>query len=96
MTERTYTLKHPIEIRNKAEEIVERIETITLGRLRGEHARRITATAQIPMLVQMIGCAAGLPPSTMDRMDFEDILGASEVAADFFGGKAALEALQKD
>jgi len=79
-----YTLKHPIEIKNGEGQVLERIEKITLARLRGEHARKITADKPFPLMVQMIGCSANLPPSTMDKMDMDDIIGAAEVAGDFF------------
>ena len=85
MTAKTYMLKHPIEIKGKDGELLEKITTITLKRLRGEHARKCTAEAKLPLMVQMIGCSAELPPSTMDKMDFEDIIGAAEVASDFLG-----------
>jgi hypothetical protein len=90
MTAKTYTLKHPIEIKGKDDELLEKITTLTLKRLKGEHARKCTAEAKMPLMLQMIGCSAGLPPSTMDKMDFEDILGAAEVAGDFLGGVMAM------
>lgn len=89
---KTYTLKHPIELKNAEGEVVEKIDTLTLKRLRGEHARKCTAEQKLPLLVQMIGCSASLPPSTMDKMDLEDIIGAAEAAADFFGGAATMAA----
>lgn len=79
-----YVLKQPIELKNADGQVLEKIEKITLTRLRGEHARKITADKPFPLMVQMIGCSANLPPSTMDKMDLEDIIGAAEVAGDFF------------
>jgi Phage tail assembly chaperone proteins, E, or 41 or 14 len=91
MTTRTYTLKHPIEIKGKDGELLEKIESITLNRLLGKHARQCTASAAMPLMVQMIGCSAGLPPSTMDKMDLEDIIAAGEVAGDFLGAAMAMQ-----
>lgn len=82
---KTHQLKHPIEIKNAAGEVVETISSITLNRLKGRDARKITTKEPMAMTVQMIGLSAGLPPSTMDLMDMEDIIGAAEVAVDFFG-----------
>jgi hypothetical protein len=90
---KTYPLKHPVEIKT-AGDVAERIDTLTLNRLRGEHARRCTASGGMPLLMQLLGCSAGLPPSTMDKIDLEDIIGASEVAADFFGAAVAMAALK--
>jgi hypothetical protein len=95
MDARTYTLKHPIEVKNRDGVVVETISSITMKRIQGRHARSIKASAVMPMLVEMIGCSAGLPPSTMDLMDFEDVLAAAEVGADFFGGSGLVERLSK-
>lgn len=93
-TSRTYPLKHKVEIKNKDGEVIETITSLTLRRLRGQDARHITADAKLPMMMQMLGRSASLPPSTMDLLDFEDIIGAAEVAGDFFTSltRAALPA----
>lgn len=83
----TYTLKKPVELKNGEGQVIERIEVLTLAPLRGEHARKIKASAPMPIAVEMLQCSANLPPSTVDKLDLGDIIAAAEVgaAAGFFG-----------
>jgi hypothetical protein len=82
-----YKLKKPVVIRNKDGEAIETISTLSLRELMGEDASRITATAPVPILVQMVGAASDLPPSTVGKIPLFEILAAGEAVtqAGFFG-----------
>lgn len=80
-----YTLKHPVEIKNKEGAVLETISELRLNRIKGRQARSMKAESKMGMMVELVGASAGLPPSTVDLIDFEDIVGAAEAAADFFG-----------
>jgi len=82
-----YKLKKPVVIRNKDGEVIETISELSLRELMGDDAGRITATAPIPILVQMVGAASDLPPSTFGKIPLLEIMAVGEAAtqAGFFG-----------
>lgn len=88
----TFPLKHPIKVtKDGGDEILDEITELQLGRIRGRQARNCKAAGGIPLSMELLAASAGVPPSTVDRMDFEDILAAVEVAgnAGFFGALSA-------
>lgn len=89
----TYTLKHPIKItKSGSDEVIDEVRELILGRIKGRQARAFKADSSIAMSMEMLAASAAVPPSTIDRMDFEDILAAIEVAANagFFGALSAI------
>lgn len=95
MSTKTYKLKHPIELKNSEGEVVSTITDLTLNRLKGKQARTITATSGIPLTLEMVAASAGLSRIEADKLDFEDIIGAAEVAVDFFGAGIAARLMQE-
>lgn len=83
----THKLKKPLVLRNAEGAEVETITELTLRELVGGDAERITATAPVPILVQMVGAASDLPPSTVAKIPLFDMIAAGEAAAKagFFG-----------
>lgn len=83
----TYKLKKPLVLRNAEGAEIETISELMLRELVGGDADRITATAPIPISVQMVGAASGLPPSTVARIPLFELIAAAEAAAaeGFFG-----------
>lgn len=84
----TYKLKHPVELRTTQGHVVEKLEELVLKRLNGASARRCLNAAGKGAgdFTAMLVCeSAGIPPSTFDQLDAEDITAAAEVATVFFG-----------
>jgi hypothetical protein len=83
----TYTLKKPFELKNKDGETIETISTLSLRELVGADAERLTATAPMQILIQMVGAASDLPPSTVAKLPLFELIAAGEAAAaaGFFG-----------
>jgi hypothetical protein len=84
---RTYTLKHPLELRNKEGVVVETITALELRRLKAKELRALdNAKGNGSVLLMMLGLSAGLPPSTVDELDAEDAADAGTIVAGFLGG----------
>jgi len=88
-TEVVVPLLFPRELKNLQGEVIERIESITLGRLNGRDMRDIAnAAAKGPGdAMAMLVCRSGrIPPSTFDLLDGEDVTELGVKASDFIGG----------
>lgn len=83
-----YPLKHPVELKNKEGQVVETITELNLRRLKGRDMRQAIdgAKGQGAMTLALLARSAGLPPSTIDELDGEDITAAGAIVADFLGG----------
>lgn len=84
----TYTLLHPVELRTRDGEVTETIREVTLNRLKGGQARKVlNAQPKGPgeFAFVLICESAGLPPSTFDKLDAEDVMALMELAAPFLG-----------
>lgn len=82
----TYTLLHPVDLKGKDDQVLETVRQLELKRLNGGAARRVlNAQAKGPgeFAFELICASAGIPPSTFDKLDAEDILNATEMAAPF-------------
>jgi hypothetical protein len=92
---RTYTLKHPVELRNKDGVVVETITALELRRLKAKELRALdNAKGNGSLLLLMLGLSAGLPPSTVDELDGEDATDAGLIVAGFLGGSLLIGAQQ--
>ena len=84
-----YELKHVVELKDKAGDIVERITEVTLRRLTGADLKAIANAADKgkgdAMLLLVSRCAS-LPTSTVDQLDAQDVQAIGEIAAGFIGG----------
>ena len=88
----TYALKHPVELRNKEGQVLETVRELTLKRIQGAATRRVlNAQAKGPgdFAFALICESAGIPPSTFDKLDAEDIMELTSLAAPFFGSGPA-------
>lgn len=85
---KTLPLKFPVELKNADGALVEKITELTLKRLNGAQAR-LVLNAQTKgngdFMTALVGASAGIPPSTVDKLDAEDLMAAMEIASDFFG-----------
>lgn len=85
---KTFPLKHHVELRNADGALVETITELQLKRLNGGQARLVLnaqAKGNGDFMAALVCASAGIPPSTFDKLDAEDVLGAMEIASDFFG-----------
>lgn len=83
-----YALKFPVDLATAAGGVVERITELRLNRLKGAAAKRcLNAMQKGPgdFTAALVCESAGIPPSTFDQLDAEDIGYAAEVATAFFG-----------
>jgi hypothetical protein len=81
-------LKHPVEIKNAEGAVIERIDSLTFSRLKGDAFVRVSdASAKGPgqALREMVCSSAQIPPSTFSLLDAEDIAAAADVVSPFFG-----------
>lgn len=85
---KTYTLKHPIEVRAKdSGEVIERISALTFSRPTLRSMRAMDkAEGEIGKTIVLIAALTNQPPSVIDEMDAEDLLALAEVVQGFFGG----------
>lgn len=82
-----YRLVHPLDLKNSAGEVVESIRTLQLRRLSGRDMRALdNAKGNGSMLLTLVSKSSGLPPSTVDEMDAEDVTNAGAIVAGFLGG----------
>lgn len=83
----TYTLKHPVELRNaESGEVAEVIKTLTLVRPRGKHMKAMDgAKGEMGKTLALLSAISAQPPSTMDLLDGEDLTKLGEIVQDFFG-----------
>lgn len=84
-----HTLKHPVELRDKAGDVLETVTELQLRRLNGKDLRDITNAAAKghgeAMAVLVCRCAS-IPPSTFDQLDAEDLAEVGAIASGFIGG----------
>ena len=88
-TEITVTLKYPVELKNSEGTTIEKIEALTLRRLKGKDMRAIanaSAKGQGEAIAVLICRSAQIPPATFDELDGADVTELGMVAADFIGG----------
>lgn len=84
-----YPLKYPIELRNTAGDVVDTLTELQLRRLRGKDLKDVANA--VPkghgeaMAVLICRCS-GIPPSTFDQLDAEDVTAIGEIATGFIGG----------
>lgn len=84
----SYTLKHPVELRTVDGELVESITELQFKRLKGGAARQALNARDKgtgDFTAALICASAGIPLSTFDKLDAEDIFAAMEIASGFFG-----------
>lgn len=85
----TYTLKYPVELKNSSGEVLETITELQMSRFNGKAMREIGNAKQRgegEVMAVMICKSAGIPPSTFDQLDGEDVADAGLIAAGFIGG----------
>lgn len=82
--QRSHTLKHPIELKNPEGAVIETIKEITIQRPKGKHFRAMKAEGKVAMSMELLGACAGLPPSTVDLIDAEDLVPLMEIVGGFF------------
>ena len=83
-----HTLKFPIKLAGKDGAVVEEITELTLNRMRGGAARRVLNAQQKgagDFAFVLICESAGIPPSTFEKLDAEDVFALTEVASGFLG-----------
>lgn len=86
VVERVLTLKHPVEIKNTEGTVLETITELRFKRLKGKQMRVVDAAkGEMGMTLALMSASAGVPPSTVDLMDGEDIAAAGEIISDFLG-----------
>jgi len=86
--EETCRLIVPVDLKNKAGEVVERLTELTFKRLKGADMRRVLNAKDKgtgEMMAALVCASAGIPPSTFDQLDGADVIKAGDVASDFFG-----------
>lgn len=80
-------LIHPVDLKNVDGDVVERITEVTLRRLKGRDLKTLdTVKGSGSMVLRLIAVSAGLPPSTVEEFDVEDITALGEVVTGFIGG----------
>ncbi len=85
----TYTLKHPVQLKNAQGEVVETLAELQLARFNGKAMREIgnaRARGEGEVMAVMVCKSAGIPPSTFDQLDGEDIAEIGVITAGFIGG----------
>ena len=85
----TYILKHPVELKNAQGDVVSTVTELQLARLNGKAMREIgnaKARGEGEMMAVLLCKSAGIPPSTFDQLDAEDVTAAGSIAAGFIGG----------
>jgi hypothetical protein len=66
--------------------VIETLAKLTFTRLNGRKMRAIdNAKGEIGKTLALIAASAGIPPSSTDLLDGEDITAAGEILADFLG-----------
>jgi len=83
----THTLAYPIKRTLRAvgaEPTEETITEVTISRRPvGADMRSVGNATGMPMLLILIGRLTGLPPSSIDMMDIQDVTALSEIVSDF-------------
>lgn len=83
---RTLALKHPVEVKNTDGQVIETVTSLSFSRLNGRKMRAADAAkGEIGKTLALIAASCGIPPSTADLLDAEDITAAGEILADFLG-----------
>lgn len=88
MSGTVYTLKHPVQLLGADGAVLDTVTELKFSRLKGSAARQALNARDKgtgDFTAALICASAGIPPSTFDRMDAEDIFAAMEIAAGFFG-----------
>jgi len=86
VVERVLKLKYPVQIKDADGAVTETVSELHFKRLNGRKMRAVDAAkGEIGKTLALIAASAGVPPSTVDLMDAEDITAAGEVIADFLG-----------
>jgi len=87
MTVKTYTLKHPIEIKSKdSGEVLERITQLEFKRPNLRAFRAMDkADGEIGKIIAFVAAITNQPPAVIDEIDGEDLMAITEVVKDFFG-----------
>lgn len=85
----TVPLLYPLELKNRDGDVTERIESLTLRRLKGKDMRDIanaSAKGAGEAMAMLVCRSAQIPPSTFDQLDGEDVAELGVVASGFIGG----------
>lgn len=83
-----YPLKHRVDLVNADGAVVETVTELQLKRLNGGQARAVLnaqGKGAGDFTAALVCASAGIPPSTFDRLDAEDVMAAMEIASGFFG-----------
>lgn len=84
----TVKLKYPVELKRADGSVAETISALEMNRLKGGAARRALNAKDKgtgEFIAALVCASAGIPPSTFDLLDAEDITAAAEVAGNFLG-----------
>jgi hypothetical protein len=82
-----YTLKFPLELKNKEGEVTGKIETLSLRRLNGRDMEALdNAKGSGSMMLVLIARSSDQATSVIRLMDGEDISRAGEIVSGFLGG----------
>lgn len=90
----SYTLKFPVELAGKDGQVLETIRELQLHRLNGGAARKcLNAQPKGPgeFAFELVCASARIPPSTFDKLDAEDVMALTELAAPFLGNGPATQ-----
>lgn len=83
----TYTLKHPLTLKDKDGDETGQITELSLRRLNGEDMEHLDkAKGQGSMLIILIARSSGQPASVIRKLDGEDITDAGAIVSGFLGG----------
>lgn len=88
MTQATFTLQYPVEIKDARGGSIETVRELALRRLSASDLSAIAdASAKGPgnALQEMVCRVGSIPPSTFNLMDAADAAAVAEIAAGFIG-----------
>lgn len=87
-----FELEFPVEMRNKAGDLIQTVTSVQLKKLRGFDLVAIanaSSRGQGDAVREMVSRMAGVPPTTFDLLDARDIAKLATIAANFIGSAPA-------
>lgn len=91
-----FPLDYPVELRNKAGDVIETVTSVQLKKLRGFDLVAVanaSSRGQGDAVREMVSRVAGIPPTTFDLLDARDISKLASIAANFTGSAPATGAM---
>lgn len=87
-----YTLKYPVDFKNRDGEVIKTLAEVTLRRLNGGDVRAVANASDKgkgEATAVLICRACSLSPSEFDQLDAEDVTALGELASGFLGASRA-------